>query len=180
MVAGPLCRIHESMNPTPKTLILVRHAKSSWADPHLTDHERPLNKRGLDDAPKMARRLAKRGERPDQVVTSSALRALETAKVFASKLEVADRPLVVEPKIYGAGVDELVELIRGFDEGLGSVLVVGHNPTLSELCHRITGEELGELSTCSVVTLRVPSGTWGSVGRAKLDLFDLDYPKKKK
>jgi phosphohistidine phosphatase len=168
------------MNPTPKTLILVRHAKSSWADPHLTDHDRPLNKRGIEDAPKMVRRLAKRGERPDAVVTSSALRALETAKVFASKLEIAESAFVVEPKIYGAGADELVELIRSFAEGLGNVLVVGHNPTLSELCHRLTGEEVGELSTCSVVTLRVPSGTWENVGRAKLELVDLDYPKKKK
>jgi phosphohistidine phosphatase len=167
------------MNAVPKTLILVRHAKSSWADPHLTDHDRPLNKRGIDDAPKMARRLSKRGERPDAIVTSSALRALETAKVFASKLDVATTGLVVEPKIYGAGVDDLIELVRGFDEGLGSVLLVGHNPTLSELSYRLTGEELGELSTCSVVTLRVASGDWSSVGRQKLELVDLDYPKKK-
>jgi phosphohistidine phosphatase len=127
----------------------------------------------------MARRLAKRGEHPDAIVTSSALRALETAKAFASRLEITDGALVVEPKIYGAGVDDLVEVIRGFDEGLRSVLLVGHNPTLSELCHRLTGEELGDLSTCSVVTLRVGLGTWGSVGRAKLDLVDLDYPKRK-
>jgi phosphohistidine phosphatase len=167
------------MDAMPKTLILVRHAKSSWADPDLTDHDRPLNKRGIEDAPKMARRLAKRGERPDAIVTSSALRAFETARVFASKLDIAAGGLVVEPKIYGAGVDDLVDLVRGFDERLGSVLLVGHNPTLSELCHRLTGEELGELSTCSVVTLRVAPGEWASVGRRKLELVDLDYPKKK-
>jgi phosphohistidine phosphatase len=168
------------MNAVPKTLILVRHAKSSWADPHLTDHDRPLNKRGTDDAPKMARRLEKRGDRPDAIVTSSALRAVQTAQAFASRLEMASDAVVVEPKIYGAGVDELIELIRSFNEDLRSVLVVGHNPTFSELCYRLTGEELGELSTCSVITLRVGSGEWGSVGRARLELVDLDYPKKKK
>jgi phosphohistidine phosphatase len=168
------------MNPAPKTLIIVRHAKSSWSDPHLADHQRPLNKRGLEDAPKMAKRLAKRGERVDSIVTSSALRALETAKTFAEKLDVAGGALVVEPKIYGAGAEDLIELIRGFDEGLRSVMVVGHNPTLSELCHRLTGEELGELPTCAIVTLTVRSGSWESVGQGRLELVDLDYPKKKK
>jgi phosphohistidine phosphatase len=168
------------MNTTPKTLILVRHAKSSWADPHLTDHDRPLNKRGADDAPRMGRRLAKRGDLPEVIVTSSALRALETAKIFASKLEIPTGAVLVEPKIYGAGVEQLIDLIQDFDEGVRSVLLVGHNPTMSELVHRLTGEELGELPTCSVVTLRVGSGDWSSVGKKTLDLIDFDYPKKKK
>ena len=168
------------MDTTPKTLILVRHGKSSWADSDLTDHDRPLNKRGIEDAPRMARRLVKRGDLPEVIVTSSALRALETAKAFASKLEIETGAVLVEPKIYGAGVDQLIELIHGFDDAVRGVLLVGHNPTLTELSHRLTGEELGDLPTCAVVTLRVGSGSWRSVGRTRVDLVDLDYPKKKK
>ncbi len=168
------------MNTNPKTLILVRHAKSSWADPRLPDRERPLNGRGTKDAPKMARRLAKRETRPESIVTSPAVRALATAQAFAAELKIDPSAVGVEPGIYGAGVEDMIEIIRGLDDGLQSVMIVGHNPTLSELSHRLTREEVGDLATCSVVTLRLESTSWGEVGREPLQLVDLDYPKKGK
>lgn len=165
-----------------RTLILARHAKSSWASDTLPDHDRPLNERGIRDAPRMARRLRERGTRPQAIVTSSAVRALATAEAFAAELELEPEALQVEPAIYGAGVLEMISLIHGLDDGLDRILLVGHNPTFSELAGSLAkpmaGGNLGSLPTCAVVTLGWDGGSWNGVDGGRLDLVDLDYPKR--
>lgn len=167
------------MTPRAHTLILVRHAKSSWADAGLPDHERPLNARGRRDAPRMARRLAERGPHPRKILTSSAARALATAMTFASELDLDDPAVVVKPEIYGAGVTEIVDLIRGLDDELECVMVVGHNPTFSALVDRLTGRtDVGNVPTCGVVTLELGTRPWAGVTESTLLLADFDFPKK--
>ena len=83
-----------------KTLLLIRHAKSSWDDPALPDKDRPLNDRGRRDAPKMGKRLAKRGVKPDLILSSPALRALRTAEIIAKMLDYQRRDIVLNERLY--------------------------------------------------------------------------------
>ena len=161
----------------PKTLILVRHAKSSWNNAGLTDHDRPLNSRGIRDAPRMAERLSSRGVKPDRIVSSSAVRALTTARVFASELGVGPDALAVEEAVYGADYDGLMELIRNTDDHFDCVMWFGHNPTFTDVANALVREGVGHLPTCSVVTMALGADSWSEVGEGRLSLIRLDFPK---
>jgi phosphohistidine phosphatase len=126
----------------------------------------------------MAKRFARRGPRPERIVTSSAVRARATAEAFASELELDAAALVVRPEIYGAAIPEMMELIRQIDDRLMCVMIVGHNPTLSELAQRLAGPDVGNLATCAVVTLGLDGRGWADVAAAPLQILDLDFPKK--
>jgi len=129
-----------------KTLVLARHAKSSWDEPDLEDEERPLNERGEHDAPRMARRLAGTGVRPEAIVSSTARRALTTAQFFAEELGV---DVESEPRLYGASPATIAEVVA--ERGLDSVLVVAHDPGLSVLAGRFAAE-IVHMPTCAVAT----------------------------
>ena len=113
-----------------KTLHLLRHAKSSWKHPELADHDRPLSKRGRRAADAMARRFAELGT-PDLVLCSTALRTRQTLERVSAGLEPAK--IMLEPAIYGGGSRQLMNLLAQLPESAGTVLVIGHNPTLHQL-----------------------------------------------
>lgn len=166
------------MTDAPKTLILVRHAKSSWSHPELRDHDRPLNPRGLRDAPRMAARLGARGPAPERIVTSSALRARTTARTFADVLGLGPGSLEVRPELYGAGSRAVLEIVRGLADRHGTVILVGHNPTFTELGNGLPAERIGHVPTCGVVSLALASGRWSTAGWGGFGLVDFDYPKR--
>ena len=120
-----------------RELIIVRHAKSSWKDAGLDDRERTLNKRGERDAPEMGARLARRPDRPDLIVSSPAVRALETARIIARKLEYPRKKIMVEDRLYGAGIVELLDVIRNADDSVTTLMLFGHNPGLTELANHL-------------------------------------------
>ena len=161
-----------------KELILVRHAKSSWKDPTLSDHERPLNKRGKRDAPEMGERLARRGYDPDLMVSSSAVRALKTAWTFAGKLAYSREGIAVDERLYHAGVAELLQVIRGVDDSVDSLMLFGHNPGLTDLANHIGPREILNMPTCAVLHLRFQGDTWSTVGDVPGDEVRYDYPKR--
>ena len=160
-----------------KELILVRHAKSSWRDPSLDDHSRPLNKRGKRDAPEMGERLARRGCDPDLLMSSSADRALETAKAVAEKLGYPRERIRVEKRIYHARVDELLAAIRGVDASVKTLMMFGHNPGFTDLANLLGPRDLFNMPTCAVLHLRFDSDTWATVGDVPGDEVRYDYPK---
>lgn len=162
-----------------RTLILVRHAKSSWSNAALADHDRPLNPRGERDAPLMGARLSERGPHPGFIFTSSARRALETADRFAEALALNERNVVVRPEIYGAGVEDMLELVQGLDDAIEVALLVGHNPTFTELVDHLAREEIGHLPTAGVVTLEMEDAPWSAAHEGMFRIVDFDYPKKK-
>ncbi len=162
----------------PKILILARHAKSSWEDIGLSDHDRPLNPRGRRDAPRMADRLAERGPSPERIVSSSAVRARATAEVFLDRLGLSSEDLVIEPAIYGADCADLIEIIRSLDDRYDCIMLVGHNPTFVEVAGRLDPGCVGHLPTCSVVTLELDGGGWSDGREGAFRLLDFDYPKK--
>jgi phosphohistidine phosphatase len=160
-----------------KTLLLIRHAKSSWEDISVADRDRPLARRGERDATEMGKRLARRGVKPDLILSSPALRARLTAEMLAEKLDYRRRDIVVDDRLYGRGADALVAVIRGIDGEVSRAMLVGHNPELTELAHRIC-RDITHLPTCAVAELAFGAKSWVDVDEASLTKVELDYPKK--
>jgi phosphohistidine phosphatase len=127
-----------------KTLLLLRHAKSSWDHPGLADHDRPLAARGRRDAPRIGRYLADIGLLPERVLCSTANRTQATWERVQAALP-RELPLRLESAIYGADVAELMDLIRHQDDDCSSVMLIGHNPGLEMLADRLIGSGSQEL-----------------------------------
>jgi len=161
-----------------KTLILVRHAKSSWSEAGLPDRERPLNKRGRRDAPAMGRRLARRGVKPDRVISSAALRARLTAEAMAGELGCPAGSVVAAEQLYCADVREWFAAIDALDDGWDTVMLVGHNPTLTDLAAHFLPFPVDNVPTCGVMTLTYRTGSWRGIAGQKPHACDFDYPKK--
>src|SRR6185295_19500675 len=121
-----------------KILLLVRHAKSSWDDPSLTDFERPLNKRDKKDAPEMAKKLNSKKINIDAFVSSTAKRARQTCKYFAKEFDLKKKNVVREPKLYEAGEESFYEVIEGFKNKWDSVGVFSHNPGITSFVNSLT------------------------------------------
>lgn len=162
-----------------KTLFLIRHAKSSWDDPSLPDHERPLNDRGKRDAPMMGERLAERGVTADLIISSPAVRALTTAEIIAKKIGYKRKNIVVDARIYGARPDTLLYVIQELDDAYARVMLFGHNPELTELAHRFSAD-IQDMPTCAVAEFTFDTAHWAEVGRPCRPVrVAFDAPKKK-
>jgi phosphohistidine phosphatase len=160
-----------------RRLVLLRHAKSDWPD--VADHDRPLAKRGRRDAPAVGRWLGASGYVPDAVVCSTARRARETWDLAATGLAAAvpgAAPAVrYEPRVYEATVLGLLMLVREFDAGWRTALIVGHNPGLAELTVGLASPDSAPpqaFPTAAVAVLGLP-GPWAEAapGEARLVAF---------
>ncbi len=160
-----------------KTLTLVRHAKSSWNHPGLADFKRPLNKRGERDAPRMGNRLAARNIKPQIIVSSPAVRALTTAEVVASALGFLPAEIITDDRIFHAYSDQLLDVIRDFDASLHHVMLVGHNPGLTDLVEQLAQAGILNIPTCGIVLLGFSVDRWQDVSDAAGEMLLFDYPK---
>jgi phosphohistidine phosphatase len=160
-----------------KTLFLVRHAKSSWKDVGLADRERPLSGRGKRDAPRMGALLARRFARPELLVTSPAVRAVQTAEAMAAALGRGPDDFLVDEGIYDAGPEELLEAIRRFDDRVRHAMLVGHNPALTALASRLAERDIGNLPTCGVLIFSLATDTWTRAGDCPATLLEFLFPK---
>ena len=160
-----------------KTLYLFRHAKSSWSFDDLSDQERPLNDRGRDDAPAMGQALGKRHICPDIVVSSPAVRAMSTAVLVARELQYPTNKISVNAGIYGADTDDLLAIIRALPDLAASVLLVGHNPTITETANELSPSSVDEMPTAAVVCLRFACERWEDVSKANGEFYFFDYPR---
>jgi len=156
-----------------KRLHLLRHAKSSWDDPDLPDHERPLAPRGERAARKIAEHVRREGIAPELVLCSTAVRARQTLAALLPALP-GEAEIRLEDGLYAAGVSQVLTRLREVDESVGSVLVVGHNPTLHELAVALTGKgDVPErFPTGALATLVFPT-PWAELagGGAELEGF---------
>jgi len=141
-----------------KTLLVLRHAKSSWDDPALDDHERPLSKRGQRDAPRMGELVRQYALTPDVVISSDALRARLTAEAVA---EAARYPgeILLDPRLYMAGPADILSLLPRVQEDAKTVMIVGHNPGLEQLVEQLTGERQ-DLPTAALAQISLPIDQW--------------------
>lgn len=145
-----------------RQLLILRHAKSSWADPALDDWQRPLNDRGLRDAPRVGDLLRRRSLVPDLIITSDAVRARTTAQAAARSAGYT-RDLLVAPSLYHATPEDVIEVLNSVpEEGANRVMIVGHNPGLEDLIEQLTGESRG-LPTAALVLLDLPIDRWNQL-----------------
>ena len=160
-----------------KELFLVRHAKSSWDDPTISDHDRPLNERGYRNAPEMGRRLSDRGVSPDALISSTALRARTTARIIADSLGWPEERVVLDRALYHASATELQEYIGGLNDAHTSVMLFGHNPGMTSLVSHLFGLALDNLPTCGVVYLQFSAESWADASGSIPSEATLDFPK---
>jgi len=146
-----------------KTLLILRHAKSSWKHPELSDHDRPLNKRGKHDAPLMGRQMREKRLVPDLIISSTAVRAKDTAVAIAEAVKYK-REIVFLTSLYAATPGAYIKAINhtAEDDDHSTVLVVGHNPGLEELIEVLTGE-MCELTTCALAIIELITEKWSTL-----------------
>jgi phosphohistidine phosphatase len=162
-----------------KTLTIFRHAKSSWDFPDLTDHDRPLNKRGERDAPVMAERLQTAGIRPSLILSSPAVRAWRTARIVAQQIGYPVEFLQREPGLYHAGVNKLLDIIAVQDDGFNNIVIVGHNPGLTDLANELEPGLTSNIPTAGFAALRIETDDWDLRRRGSVKLMAFEFPKKK-
>jgi phosphohistidine phosphatase len=165
-----------SPEPSPlRTLMLMRHAKSSWDNPAWTDHERPLNERGHRDAPRMGKLLGEQGLAPTLIVSSTATRARETAERVAEAIGYSEA-ILYEPRLYHAAPADWKDVLRALPDAHHRVLCVGHNPGLEELVTKWMGEHV-EMPTAAVVVADVHLSQWSGYDRHHVSIAEIFKPR---
>lgn len=159
-----------------KTLYIMRHAKSSWKFEELSDHDRPLNKRGRTDAPLMGQELAANNAKPQLILSSPAVRALTTATLVARELDYDADDIAIDDRIYGASAAELLEIVREAPANVDSMVIVGHNESISEFANLLSPKHLSRMPTAGVVALRFDCEDWPGVNRSNAGLLFYDVP----
>jgi len=161
-----------------KTLVLIRHAKSDWSDPNITDMERPLNKRGKRDAPFMARLVKERGLYPDIILTSPAERAMQTVKYFIEELGIDKSKLHIKEEIYTKDSLTIRRIISQIDDSHNTVFLVGHNPDITSLANQLLDVFIENIPTTGVVCIDFDFESWKDILSKRGQLRFFEYPKK--
>ena len=159
-----------------KTLYLVRHAKSSWKNQGLTDFDRPLNKRGKRDAPFMGEVLNDKKINPDFIISSSAKRAKKTATEIAAKIGFPLKKISFNDEIYEASMSTLVNLIKKLNDKYESVMIFGHNPSLTVLNNHISNHYIDNIPTCGIVALQL-NKKWNELDKNSCEQIFFEHPK---
>lgn len=160
------------------TLYLVRHAKSSWAEPGISDKDRPLNKRGKHDAPKMGSLLYAKGAKPGLMVSSPAKRAYSTAKRFADELDYSAKDIVKNDRLYMADVEDFYTVIKETGGYVKELILFSHNYGITYFANFITGSNIDNIPTCGVVKAEFDINSWQEIENQKGKLVWFEYPKK--
>ena len=142
-----------------KTLLVLRHAKSSWKDQSLDDHKRPLNTRGKKAAPRMGKLLRDEALVPDRIISSTAVRAKTTAERVAKSSEFRGK-ILLDDRLYLAGPSAIVGVLNEIeDESVSRVMIVGHNPGQEKLVRELTGRD-ERFPTAALARIDLPIETW--------------------
>ncbi|MBX2897769.1 MAG: histidine phosphatase family protein [Cyclobacteriaceae bacterium] len=164
-----------------KKLYIIRHAKSSWDNPELADFDRPLNKRGQKDAPRMGKRLKEKRITPDIMLSSPAERALATCNAIAKVLAFDHSKIKTDRKLYHASEDEILNIIRNLKDSPRDseevVLLFGHNPGLTEFANLLLNKTIDNIPTCGVVGAELPVKRWQDVSFGCGNMLFFDFPK---
>ncbi len=155
-----------------RQLILTRHAKSDWGDPLLADHDRPLNARGRKNAPKMARRLVEDGVTVERLLSSTAVRARSTAVIFAEQLGV---DIELDRELYLADAPTLLRKAAVSDAH--SVMIVAHDPGISELASLLSDDGIAHMPTCAVARFVWTVDSWSEAIIRPTDSWSIDTPR---
>lgn len=157
-----------------KTLILVRHAKSDWPT-NTDDFDRPLNERGHQDAPKMAKFLKSEEVKINAFVTSPAKRALTTCRYFAEVFE--NKNIQKFEELYNASPVEFLEVIENLDDSIENVAIFSHNNGITYFANSLTDENIEHMPTCSVVAFKIDTENWADFKKATKEFLFFHKPK---
>jgi phosphohistidine phosphatase len=147
-----------------KRLTLMRHADAQWKDPEVADFARPLNRRGHSEAESMARRLIELALVPDLIITSSARRTAQTAEIIAYELSLLPRTIQYEEALYLGGAQDILKLVRTIGPRVTHLMVIGHNPGISEAAHLLVPDrEMEGLSTAALCSITFEIEQWSAV-----------------
>jgi phosphohistidine phosphatase len=160
-----------------KTLLLIRHAKSSWDAPGLSDIDRPLNERGKKDAPEMAKRLKDKNIEIDLFVSSPAKRARKTARYFAEEYGLKKGDIKLEDELYSATQPAFQKTISGLNDKHDTVAVFSHNPGITEYANSLSDVRIDDMPTCSVLAIAADTDSWSDFEKAQKNFLFFDYPK---
>ncbi len=160
-----------------KTLTIVRHAKSSWNDSSLSDRERPLNNRGERDAPIMGQRIVDAGIRPSLILSSPANRAWTTARIIADQMSYPLEFLQRENDLYLASLNTLLDVLVAQYDGFNNLMLVGHNPGLTDFANFLCPGITNNLPTAGVISVNIAQEDWKLHEQPKAELLLHDYPK---
>lgn len=161
-----------------RTLVMIRHAKSSWANPLQSDFERPLNERGEKDAPMMGERLKKQQIIPDLIIASTAKRAKQTAIKIAKAIGYDESKIAWQEKLYHCIPSVFEEALYELDEKMKTVFIVAHNPGITEFVNELSDQFFtDDMPTCGMVGAKFEAEEWNEFSRVNKKVFLFDYPK---
>ncbi len=165
-----------------KTLYIVRHAKSSWNYQGIKDIDRPLKKRGINDAYLMSIALEKTIARPDVFISSSANRALHTAMIFCENLKFPLANLQIKKSLYSFSDGYLIKTIKALDDGFDSAMIFSHDHGINDFVNNFGNEQINHVPTCGVIGIQFNTKHWKNIKPVKSNgkTFLFDYPKKHK
>ena len=160
-----------------KTLYIVRHAKSSWDDPTLPDHDRPLNKNGVRKTKIIIEFLKKKKIKPDLFKSSSANRALSTAVLIAKALDFPDNEILVEPNLYHASADTIFDELYVLPNSVKSAMIFGHNPSFTYFVNQFLKPRIDNLPTSGIVSISFDTDSWEKIAMVEYKVNFVVTPK---
>ncbi|HEY0271541.1 MAG TPA: histidine phosphatase family protein [Chitinophaga sp.] len=161
-----------------KTLLLIRHAKSSWNDPDMDDFDRPLNKRGKANAPEMASRLRQRGVLPELLIASPAKRAKSTAKIMAKAWNYPRQAILFEEELYLCYASTFLKVITRIDDDFDAVAIFAHNPGITDFANYLTEEiRIDNVPTTGIFAIQANTDSWTDFDKSDKKFLFFDYPR---
>lgn len=161
-----------------KTLLIIRHAKSGWDDPSLSDFERTLTDRGKSDAGMMAKRIIiEKSIEIDTFVSSPAKRAKKTANIFMKESKKHEKGLLLVPSLYEASVKDFYDAVESLNDKNNTVALFSHNPGITEFVNSFECLPIYNMPTCAVFALRIKTQHWKEISDAEKEFLFFDYPK---
>ena len=160
-----------------KSLLLIRHAKSSWKDPSLTDLQRPLKKRGIRNAREMAERIGELKLEIQKIISSPARRAVQTLDEMADATGFGQDSVQIMPELYSFDYDDVIVSLKTMDDLWQSVAMVGHNPAITDAVNFLALEHIGNIPTCGIALLELDIDHWTDLRAGCAPLQHYDFPK---
>jgi phosphohistidine phosphatase len=160
-----------------KQLLLIRHAKSSWADASQNDFDRPLNERGKSDAPVMAKRLVRHNIKVDAFISSPAKRAKKTCELFAEGFDRKKEDIVLKSELYLAAPGVFEKVISELSDDIETAAIFAHNPGITSFANTLTSTRVDDMPTCSVYAVKINTHKWKHFSKAKKEFLFFDCPK---
>ncbi len=162
-----------------KTLLIIRHAKSSWESGVLIDFDRPLNERGKKDAPTMAKRLLDKNITIDAFVSSTAKRAQQTAALFSKAYNLNEKDIILKQSLYHAPAKDFYSVIESVNNRFSTVALFAHNTGLTDFVNQLVENvHIDNVPTCGVFAVTIATDNWQNFSSKKKELLFFDYPKK--